>query len=559
MFKTLYKSANKRLWVRIVIPVCTIVILVILVSLWYNIGYQKKMAEDCLASQNSMLALAVQGGMFDALAIGDNDTVRTQFKRLNEQIKDLKVFVYDFNGVVSFSTDIDSVGKNIENYIDSKSHEDLIAMLETGEDSNQSFHTLFDSKPFLLKNDPIMNERRCFHCHGHKSDVLGGISVLSSESKVKTAIATGRSVSIVIGAVGLSVIIVFVWLFFHFLVNRKVHLVLEATSKLRQKDFTQNIAVKEGDEINHILARIDMVTRDLRGTIKQVADNSDTIFTSASDLSRISENLSDASVNASEKATTVSAAAEEMSINNRAIAGSMEQSTESLTTIASAIEEMSGTISEIAGNVGSSKEITQQVAAGFNVIMDVVEELGKRADDVDVVTDQIRSIAEQVSMLALNAKIEAARAGKAGKGFAVVAQEITELASATNKSTLLADEKLKWIKDKSDEVAEKVSGLTAIVKDADDAMSSISAAVEQQNITTQEIAKNITDVSSEISDVNTNVTEGAAVASEISREITEVEEGAKQVQENSNKLNENAVSLSEMAEKFMEMMKAFKV
>ncbi len=209
--------------------------------------------------------------------------------------------------------------------------------------------------------------------------------------------------------------------------------------------------------------------------------------------------------------------------------------------------------------MNSSKEITQQVVEGFDVISDVVEELGNRANDVDVVTDEIRSISEQVSMLALNAKIEAARAGEAGKGFAVVAQEITELASATNRSTLLADEKLKWIKDKSKEVTAKVSNLTVSVKDADDAMTSISAAVEQQNVTTQEIAKNINDVSSEISDVNNNVNEGAAVASEIAKEIIIVEDGAKQVQENGIKLNDSAMSLSAMAESFMVMMKKFKV
>ncbi|MCK5347786.1 MAG: hypothetical protein KAJ25_00265, partial [Desulfobacula sp.] len=497
--------------------------------------------------------------MFDALAIGDNDTVRTQFKRLNEQIKDLKVFVYDFNGLVSFSTDINSVGKKIDNFLNDDSKKDISAMLGSGQASDRSFHVSFDGTPFLLENDPILNEQRCFHCHGEKRKVLGGISVFSSEMAVKQAVANGRTISIIIGLAGLGVIILFIWFFFHFLVNKKIHMVLDATSNMRQKDFTHTYDVKEGDEINHILARINIVTQNLRETIKQVVENSDTISESASDLSLISENLSTSSTDASQKATTVSAAAEEMSINNQSIATSMEQSTDTLNAIASAIEEMSATVSEIAQNVGSSKEITQQVVEGFKVISQVVAELGERANDVDIVTDEIRSIAEQVSMLALNAKIEAARAGEAGKGFAVVAQEITELASETNESTLQADEKLRWIKEKSKEVTQKVEGLTAIVKESDEAISSISAAVEEQNVTTREIAKNINDVSAEISDVNNNVNEGASVAAQIAKEITIVENGSKQVQESSNKLNDNAMALSTMAENFMELMKKFKV
>ena len=559
MFKKIFQITNQKLWLRILIPVSVIVILVVLANLWYNISFQNKFGKSQLKSQNQMLAQAVEGGMFDALAVGDNDTVRTQFQRLNDGVKDLKVFVYDFNGIVSFSTDTNSVGKNIDQYLDTLSTQDVRAMMQNGQATENTFQVQFDNTPFLVENNPILNEKRCFHCHGNSRTVLGGISVFSSETSVKQAIAKGKTVSILIGVVGLGVIILFIWLFFHFLVNRKVHLVLDATSKLRQKDFTQTYTVSEGDEINHILARINWVTQDLRGTIKQIVENSDVIFKSSSDLTQISNNLGQASVDASEKATTVSAAAEEMSINNKSIAQSMEQSTDALNIIASAIEEMSATVSEIAGNVNSSKEITQEVAEGFGLITDVVDELGKRANDVDIVTDQIRSISEQVSLLALNAKIEAARAGEAGKGFAVVAQEITELASATKNSTLLTDEKLKWIKDKSKEVTERVSNLTAIVKDADDAMTSISAAVEEQNVTTHEIAKNINDVSSEISDVNNNVNEGAAVASKIAKEITIVEEGAKQVQNSSNKFNDSAISLSAMAESFMEMMKKFKV
>ncbi len=559
MFDTLINTINQRLWLRVLIPLSVIVIAVVAANIGYNMVNQVKFGQSQLNSQNRMLALAVEGGMFDALSIGDNDTVRTQFKRLGEQISDLKVFVYDFQGLVSFSTDNRTVGKKIQTIFDEASTQDIVRMLESGNASEKSFHIFLEDKPFLLENKPIPNDKRCFHCHGEDRKVLGGISVISSESAIYEAIGNARQVSLIIGAMGLVVIIVFIWLFFHFLVNKKVRMVMDATHDMRRKDFSKSYDIKKGDEINHILSRINLVTQDLRQTFKQFSDNSDTIFRSASDLNLISRDLNDASTDTSQKATTVSAAAEEMSSNNKSIAVSMGQATDSLTTVASAIEEMSATVNEISRNVSATKEITEQVAQGFDMITNVVNELGIRANDVDLVTDEIRAISEQVSMLALNAKIEAARAGNAGKGFAVVAQEITELADETNKSTLEADEKLRWIKEKSKEVVDKVAGLTAIVKESGDAIAGISAAVEEQNATTREIAKSINDVSSELAEVSSNVTQGAAVAAEIAKDINRVEEGARKVHASSGQLNDNAARLSSMAGKFMELIKKFKI
>lgn len=559
MFKNVFRFVNRRLWLRILIPVSLSVILVMTLTLWSNISFQNRLGTDQLTTQNKIMAQAIEGGMFDALAIGDNDTVRTQFKRLNEKITGLKVFVYDFNGIISFSSDIDSVGKPIINYLGEGSDQDLAAMLETGTASNASFQVTLDKEVYSMENDPILNESRCFHCHGPNRKVLGGISVFSSMTSMNKSIQQGKNTSILIGLAGLCVIILCVWTFFHFLVNKKVGLVLDATTRLREKDFTHEVTIAQGDEVNHILSRINLVTQELRQTIQQIMENSGTISSSATQLSGIADNLNGSSREASEMTRNVSAAAEEMSVGNQSIASAMEDATQSLNVVAAAVDEMSATVNEIAKGSAESKKITDQVAGAFDSILATVEQLGSRANDVDEVTDQIRSISEQVSMLALNAKIEAARAGEAGKGFAVVAHEITDLAADTSKSTIEADEKLDWIKTTSRELTERVTGLAGLLKNSDEAISSIAAAVEEQNVTTLEIAKNINEVSGQISQVNDSVNQGAQVATEIARDITKVQDVTVQVQENSGTLNENASALSQLAEKFLELMKQFKV
>ena len=246
MFKNVFRFINRRLWLRILIPVSLSVILVMTLTLWFNISFQNRLGTDQLTTQNKIMAQAIEGGMFDALAIGDNDTVRTQFKRLNEKISGLKVFVYDFNGLISFSSDIDSVGKPIKKFLGEGSDKDLVAMLETGTASNASFQVTLDKEVYTMENDPILNESRCFHCHGPNRKVLGGISVFSSMTSMNKSIQQGRNTNILIGLAGICVIILCVWMFFHFLVNKKVRLVLDATTRMREKDFTHEVVISEG-------------------------------------------------------------------------------------------------------------------------------------------------------------------------------------------------------------------------------------------------------------------------------------------------------------------------
>lgn len=559
MIGNLIRFIDRRLWLRVLIPLFIIVMAVIIASTGYNVMSQTSSGSALLKNQNEILSKAVEGGMFDALAVGDNDVVRAQFKRLDQTVKDLRVYVYDFNGIVSFSTDIQSVGTDVRTVMNEGLSADLDQILSTGENTHNAFSVQMNGEPFLANNKSILNESRCYHCHGKSRKVLGGISVFSSKKAVEAAVAGGRTNSILIGVIGLAVIVLFIWFFFHFLVNTKIRLVLKAMAYMREGDFSHDYDIKDGDEINHILARINLVTQDLRQTIHEIQDNTGTINTSADQLNQVSDQLRQASSEASQKASTVSAAAEEMSITNRSISESMASSTLALSGVATAIEQMSATVREISKNVVSSKETTTQVVDGFESISQVVDELGNRVNDVDQITDEIRSIAEQVGMLALNAKIEAARAGEAGKGFAVVAKEITELANETNESTVKADETLGWIKNKAALVSREVTGLKQIIHESDDAISGISSAVEEQNATTNEISNQITQVSSEISKVNDQVSEGARVAADISKDITRVEDGSRQVQQSSTDLNTNAVSLLKMADGFKALVDKFKV
>lgn len=555
----LFRTIRRRLWLKILIPVTLIVCLVIGASVLFNGVFQERCSLGQMDQQNIALTQVIESSMFDSLSTGDNDVVRRQFQRINDALPDLMILVYDFNGRITFSTQKTEIGKSIDSFLMPEARAGMSAMLETGAAFQGQNRTQINGINFVFDSREIRNEAQCHHCHGSSRQILGGITVFSPSDAILRQISKGKQINWLTGVAGLILIVVFVWAFFHFSVNIKVRQILAVMAKMRQGDFTQEIVIPEGDEMNHILARIGIVNTDLRQVLAQVQQGSERILTSSRELSTISDSLAQASSATSSRAETVSASAEEMRITNRTIADSMEQSAGSVSSVASAVEEMAATVAEIVKNVNTSMDLAHQVAEDFNRVEQAVGTLGVNADEVDTVTDEIRSISEQVSMLALNAKIEAARAGEAGKGFAVVAEEITALALDTSRATIEADEKLMRMKQMTRETISLVQDMARLVQDSVTAMTTISASVEEQNATTSEIARSVGSVSEDVMVVNANVGQSVEVAGEIAQNISTVEHDSQKVKQSSDRLNEHAKDLSAMADDFEKLLSRFKV
>ncbi|MFH1156558.1 MAG: methyl-accepting chemotaxis protein [Pseudomonadota bacterium] len=551
---------QNRLWLKFMICMSAVIICVLVVVIWMNASSQMELCGMQLKNQNRMLADAVEGGMFDALATGSNTVVKSQFRKLKEKLSGLKVYIYDFSGRISFSTEENTVGSEIAAVLGPDvslgAKKEMDANIEN---SDTVYATRFGDESYVVNTSIIPSQQRCFHCHGNTRQVLGGIAVCSSEREVMARVANARHRSIWAGLAGLCIAILLGWFLFQVLVNKKITLILEATRKMREGDFTSDITVQGQDEISHILNRFNLVNQELRQIFSHVMASSSELTESSAQLHVISEGLLAGAVETSSKSSSLSQASGIMSKNLNSIAATMEQTASNISLVASSSEEMNATVNEISKNAGSSKTIIQKAVKEFAVVGQVVTELGKASKEIDLVTDEIRAISEQVSLLALNAKIEAARAGNAGKGFAVVAQEITELATLTADSTIKVDEKLRWMQKKAAETATEIQNLSKLVNDSDDAVTTIAAAVEEQSITTQEISNNIAQIARGIEGVNTNVSEGASIAATCAEDFTVIDQAVSEMENNCSQINDNAVNLSSMAEKLSEIMKKFKV
>jgi methyl-accepting chemotaxis protein len=548
-----------RLWAQFIIPMSLLVILASGSIIFFSITNMTNMSNSQLESQNRQLAQSVQSGMFDVLSVGNNDAVKRQFAKLNQELSGLNVYVYDRDGKIFFSTDVNSEGKSVNSYIGGKAFSDVKSMIETGNDTEQMFETAFDKEKYAVVNMVIPNEQKCFHCHGSSNTVLGGISVCSTKKHVEKAIKTGIKKNLLVGIAGLIILIAFVVLFFHFMINKKVRVLLKATDKMRKRDLTHVNVITGRNEMDHILARINLVNKDLKDSIQQIIDSSTQLNDSSHGLNDISKGFLKGCKETSENSSSVAAASEEMSTTLNSIASAMEQSTSNLNNITSASEEMSATVNEISTNTQFTKTIIEKAADEFINTGKIVEELGVTAKDVDAQTDEIRTISEHVSLLALNARIESARAGEAGKGFAVVAEEIAELAVSTNKFTDKIDEKLRWMQDKAQETVTGMKSLTESLKESDQAVTGIASSVEEQNITTSEVVNKLVEVSSGISEANDNVNQGATAANIVSQKISEVEKASKEMEEGGSKVDKESAGLAYMAEKLKEILDTFKV
>ncbi|WP_449222284.1 methyl-accepting chemotaxis protein [Tistrella mobilis] len=159
--------------------------------------------------------------------------------------------------------------------------------------------------------------------------------------------------------------------------------------------------------------------------------------------------------------------------------------------VASATEELSLSIREIAGQVDHAMSVSREAVRHGAHTRQTIDSLSATVGQISEVAGLIRDIAEQTNLLALNATIEAARAGEAGKGFAVVASEVKGLASQTSRSTEVITAKIAEIQAVTGTAVEAVAAIARAIGEMDHVSAMIAAAVEQQTAATEEIARNV--------------------------------------------------------------------
>jgi methyl-accepting chemotaxis protein len=190
-------------------------------------------------------------------------------------------------------------------------------------------------------------------------------------------------------------------------------------------------------------------------------------------------------------ARTLISAADMTSVRVENVRDASDAAAADVQTVASAAEELTASIREISRQVAASSEIARAASAEARRTDGTVLGLQAAAARVGDVVSTIQEIAERTNLLALNASIEAARAGEAGKGFSVVAGEVKALAGQTARSTGEIGEQIRAMQAACGEAADVIRGIAATVGRIDTIAMEIAAAMTEQGLATDEIARSV--------------------------------------------------------------------
>ncbi len=323
-------------------------------------------------------------------------------------------------------------------------------------------------------------------------------------------------------------------------------------------DLTQRLEVKSQDEIGELAGWFNRFIEKLQGIIRQIAENTRTLTESSMALSTTASQLASGAEETTNQSNGVAAAAEEMSVNMNTMSASTEQMTANMKSVAAAVEEMTASISDVAKNAGQASQIASQATSLADASNEKIGYLGAAADEIGKVIEVIQDIAEQTNLLALNATIEAARAGEAGKGFAVVATEVKELAKQTAEATEDISKRITAIQNTTGDSVESISKISEVIRHVNEVSNAIASAVEEQNITTREIAQNVAQVASVSETVALGVSDSATASQEITRNIAGVDSAARQTAQGATQTQAAGAELSKVSEGLQALVGQFK-
>lgn len=392
------------------------------------------------------------------------------------------------------------------------------------------------------------------------------------ESAVFSELASLRTTMIVVAVAVLAVILVLMERMIHFMI-KPIRSLTDSIVTMASGDFTVDIKTKGNDEITLMGHSMKEFTAAIRSMINDISNISETLKGQAESSTSVSGGLYEASLKQSKNIDELNGTVDQLS-------ASVQEIAESATALAVVVSDTRDSSNNAEDKMNVTVEVAEAgkndmqkvgeamglIEQSINGLQESIDKVGAASQEINKIVGMIGEIADETNLLALNASIEAARAGDAGKGFAVVATEIGSLATNSNQS-------VQKIQTLINEVTSLVGETVDKAKDSVDEINTSSRLVHQAVATFDTIYDNIVDANRvvndmaanmlKVADVSTNVAsiteEQAASAELISRNAGNIASESKNITDDSEKVAETARKLADTSEKLMTQINSFRV
>jgi len=358
--------------------------------------------------------------------------------------------------------------------------------------------------------------------------------------------AGARAVSFVVfaGLAGFAFVGVTAWLVTRSIV-RPLQSCVSLLEAIANNDLTRQSGSTSNDEIGRVCRSADVAVDSMNTVVSELRSAADNIAAAATELTATAEQVSGEMITHAGQVGDVTAAAESLASQVNQISSECGS--------AVTLAEQSGQTAR------QGSQIVEQTIAGMNAISDAVQsgaatvtELGKRGEQIGQIISVINDIADQTNLLALNAAIEAARAGEHGRGFAVVADEVRKLADRTTKATQEIGESIRTIQTETQVAVDRMEAGTREVKGGAESASKAGESLNAIMVNTDEVGRRIRGVAEATS-------RQLEATQSIKHNIELIAGLAERVSEGSKQSVDAAATLSTKAERLKQMVEKFKV